>query len=54
MNVYPIRAVRDGQWKYIRNLHPEFTFCRLKSGTAFDFRRSFILSPPQRSATSSV
>lgn len=26
MNVYPIRAVREGQWKYIRNLHPEFTF----------------------------
>lgn len=23
-NVYPIRAVRDGQWKYILNLHPEF------------------------------
>ncbi len=26
MNVYPSRAVRDGQWKYIRNLHPEFAF----------------------------
>ncbi len=25
-NVYPIRAVRDGDWKYIRNLHPEFAF----------------------------
>ena len=23
-NVYPIRAVRDGRWKYILNLHPEF------------------------------
>ncbi|MEP7365379.1 MAG: sulfatase [Acidobacteriota bacterium] len=23
-NVYPIRSVRTGQWKYIRNLHPEF------------------------------
>lgn len=21
-NIYPIRAVRSGQWKYIRNLHP--------------------------------
>ena len=26
MNIYPIRAVRDGRWKYIRNLHPEFAF----------------------------
>jgi uncharacterized sulfatase len=26
MNIYPARAVRDGQWKYIRNLHPEFAF----------------------------
>jgi arylsulfatase A-like enzyme len=25
-NVYPIRAVRSGRWKYIRNLHPEFAF----------------------------
>ncbi len=25
-NIYPIRAVRDGDWKYIRNLHPEFAF----------------------------
>lgn len=26
MNNYPSRAVRDGRWKYIRNLHPEFAF----------------------------
>jgi arylsulfatase A-like enzyme len=25
-NIYPIRAVRSGNWKYIRNLHPEFAF----------------------------
>jgi len=25
-NVYPIRAVSDGRWKYLRNLHPEFAF----------------------------
>ncbi|MBP8258910.1 MAG: sulfatase [Verrucomicrobia bacterium] len=25
-NVYPMRAVRAGPWKYIRNLHPEFAF----------------------------
>ena len=25
-NIYPIRAVRSGDWKYIRNLHPEFAF----------------------------
>ncbi len=26
MNVYPMRSVRTGDWKYIRNLHPEFSF----------------------------
>lgn len=26
MNVYPARAVRDGRWKYIRNLHPDWAF----------------------------
>ncbi|TWU59256.1 Choline-sulfatase [Rubripirellula tenax] len=25
-NVYPIRSVRVGKWKYIRNLHPEFAY----------------------------
>lgn len=25
-NVYPMRAVRNERWKYIRNLHPEFAF----------------------------
>ena len=25
-NVYPIRSVRVDNWKYIRNLHPEFTY----------------------------
>lgn len=25
-NVYPIRSVRKGNWKYIRNLHPEFAY----------------------------
>ncbi|BCU79790.1 heparan N-sulfatase [Luteolibacter sp. LG18] len=25
-NVYPDRCVRDGRWKYILNLHPEFKF----------------------------
>ncbi|HEX5106722.1 MAG TPA: sulfatase/phosphatase domain-containing protein, partial [Pirellulaceae bacterium] len=24
MNVYPIRSLRQGNWKYIWNLHPEF------------------------------
>ena len=24
LNVYPIRAVRTAEWKFIRNLHPEF------------------------------
>lgn len=26
MNVYPMRSVRTGDWKYIRNLHPEYYF----------------------------
>lgn len=26
MNVYPTRAIRDGRWKLILNLHPEFEF----------------------------
>lgn len=26
MNVYPMRAVRDDRWKYIRNLHPDYAF----------------------------
>jgi N-sulfoglucosamine sulfohydrolase len=26
MNVYPIRSVRTADWKYIRNLHPEFYY----------------------------
>ena len=25
-NVYPARSVRSGDWKYIRNLHPEYAF----------------------------
>ncbi|MDP3073174.1 MAG: sulfatase [Opitutaceae bacterium] len=25
-NIYPIRSVRTGDWKYIRNLHPEFYY----------------------------
>lgn len=26
MNVYPIRAIRSGEWKLIHNLHPEYAF----------------------------
>ncbi|HZO84539.1 MAG TPA: sulfatase [Verrucomicrobiae bacterium] len=25
-NVYPMRSLRDGRWKYILNLHPEFLY----------------------------
>lgn len=25
-NIYPIRSVRQGNWKYIRNLHPDYAF----------------------------
>jgi uncharacterized sulfatase len=26
MNVYPMRSLRSAEWKYIRNLHPEFEY----------------------------
>lgn len=26
MNIYPARSLRQNEWKYIRNLHPEFYF----------------------------
>lgn len=26
MNVFPMRAMREGRWKYILNLHPEFEY----------------------------
>ena len=26
MNTYPARSVRDGRWKYVRNLHPDWAF----------------------------
>jgi N-sulfoglucosamine sulfohydrolase len=26
MNVYPMRSLREGRWKYIWNLHPEFQY----------------------------
>jgi N-sulfoglucosamine sulfohydrolase len=36
-NVYPMRAVRDGRWKYIRNLHPEFQYAtHINRGRARD------------------
>jgi uncharacterized sulfatase len=25
-NIYPMRALRRGNWKYVRNLHPEYAF----------------------------
>ena len=38
-NVYPIRSVRVGEWKYIRNLHPEFYYTThmdlVKKGSPF-------------------
>jgi uncharacterized sulfatase len=33
-NIYPIRSVRTADWKYIRNLHPEFYYT-----THIDFER---------------
>ena len=26
MNIYPTRSVRTQDWKYIRNLHPEYYY----------------------------
>jgi uncharacterized sulfatase len=41
MNVYPIRAVRTPDWKYIRNLHPEFQYHTHMSRSAGPHRPVF-------------
>ena len=45
LNVYPIRAVRDGRWKYILNLHPEYQHAthinRAASGDGLSYFRSW-------------
>lgn len=33
-NVYPMRALRDGRWKYILNLHPEYQYATHINRTA--------------------
>jgi N-sulfoglucosamine sulfohydrolase len=44
-NVYPIRAVRDGRWKYILNLHSEFQHAthinRAAAGDGLEYFRSW-------------
>ncbi len=41
-NIYPIRSVRTPEWKYIRNLHPEFAFTtHLDLGNRRDGRDMF-------------
>lgn len=40
-NVYPIRAVRSRDWKYIRNLHPEFQYHTHMSRSAGPHRPVF-------------
>ena len=44
-NVYPIRALRTKEWKYILNLHPEFQFAshvnRAASGDGLAYFRSW-------------
>ncbi|MEP9358543.1 sulfatase [Sphingomonas sp. KR3-1] len=54
VNVYPMRSVRTDQWKYINNLHPEYTYTthidqwvqRVDSGTYFpSWRRAAAKDP---------
>ncbi len=41
-NIYPMRSVREGNWKYIRNLHPEFAFTtHIDLGQPVDGREIF-------------
>ncbi|MEX2174592.1 MAG: sulfatase [Pirellulaceae bacterium] len=44
-NVYPIRSVRDRDWKYIRNLHPEYQHAthinRAAAGDGLGYFRSW-------------
>jgi uncharacterized sulfatase len=43
-NVYPIRALRDGRWKYILNLHPEYQHATHINRTAGGDRQAFFPS----------
>jgi N-sulfoglucosamine sulfohydrolase len=43
-NVYPIRALRDGRWKYILNLHPEYQHATHINRTAGPDRADFFPS----------
>lgn len=41
-NIYPIRSLRTAEWKYIRNLHPEFAFTtHIDLGSPRDGRELF-------------
>ncbi len=44
-NVYPIRAVTDGRWKYVTNLHPEYQHAthinRAAAGDGLSYWRSW-------------
>ncbi|NYT41482.1 sulfatase [Sphingomonas sp. R-74633] len=58
INVYPMRSVRTDQWKYIANLHPEYTYTthidlwvkRVDSGTYFPSWRRAAESDPAAKA----
>ena len=53
MNVYPARSVRDGRWKYLRNLHPD---CGLHRRTSTCMKAGATASanePSSRSGSSS-
>lgn len=55
VNVYPMRSVRTDRWKYIVNLHPEYTYTthidqwtkRLDSGAYFPSWRTLAQTDPE-------
>ncbi|RDE06043.1 sulfatase [Sphingomonas aracearum] len=59
INVYPMRSVRTGRWKYIHNLHPEYTYTthidqwvkRVDSGKYFPSWREAAKTDPAARAT---
>ena len=55
MNVYPMRSVSDGRWKYILNLHPEFAFTtHLDLVGGADGQRKFFSTWENLAATDTV
>jgi arylsulfatase A-like enzyme len=51
-NVYPMRAVREGSWKYILNLHPEYQYATHINRTAGPDRADYFASWEEAARTS--